>query len=137
MKTPPMKAQIQQRKYFVLQIKCPSLMTDQTQTHTECNICVKSAGHEVSRKSLQRKLRYSEKVLYSPSKAPLVVDRLQPNLRHLKHMHGKCQVWSFMKVPSIHVGRQLKMHTCASSCACAHTGMGMGTCVMSVFDRTG
>jgi Fe-S oxidoreductase len=53
-------------KNFVLQAKCPELVTDQNQTCTICSACMESAMAEISRKSLTWKMRYTRKHTFFP-----------------------------------------------------------------------
>ena len=79
MKIPRMEDEIQARRYFVLQLKCPSFLTDHDQTY----MCLghwrrKPDGEFQGNPSNGR--RDTEKEICSSSKLPLITDRSQPIL---------------------------------------------------------
>jgi len=47
------EAEMQMKTYFVLQVKCPSLLADRNQSCTISKKCAVSASYEVSGTSLQ------------------------------------------------------------------------------------
>jgi len=51
-----------------------------------------------------------DKVLCTPSKVPLIINRSQLNLLHSYRMHEKCEVLIFRKVPPIKAEIRPKRH---------------------------
>jgi len=47
------EGEIQWRKYFVLRVKCPSLLTDRNQTYTNCSACAENGRFEASESSMK------------------------------------------------------------------------------------
>jgi len=60
-KIPPMRDEIQPKRYTALQVKCPSLLTTRNQTFNIFNVRLGSARKDFSRKSFQWKQTYSRK----------------------------------------------------------------------------
>jgi len=61
-----MQDEIQTRSYFVLQVKCPSFLTDDVQTSMLCTTSEQSVRYAISGKSLVSKRRHSrEGTLFS------------------------------------------------------------------------
>lgn len=58
-KSPRMEAEIQPKRYFVLQVTCPWLLTDHNQTGILCRAFVEITKCGVSGKSLKRKPRWN------------------------------------------------------------------------------
>ena len=54
-----LKPEIQPKRYFVLEVKCPLLVTDRNQTYIMCSACVERARCELSGKSFQLKPKSS------------------------------------------------------------------------------
>ena len=48
-----MEAEIQPKRYFVIQVNCPYLVTNHNETFTVCSACVENGRYEFSGKSLQ------------------------------------------------------------------------------------
>jgi hypothetical protein len=78
-----MEAEIQKKIYSILQVKCPSLLTDRNQTYKICRECVENARCDVSEKYLEGSRDTDERVLCSPSKVRFIIDRSKPNLQGL------------------------------------------------------
>ena len=43
----------------------------------------------------------AEKVLYTPSTVPVILDRSQPNFHRLSRVRGKCGAWIFTKITAL------------------------------------
>jgi len=52
-----------------------------------------------------------DKVLRTPSKRPLTINRSQLNLLYSYRMHEKCEVLIFRKIPPIKTEIRLRRHT--------------------------
>jgi hypothetical protein len=59
-----MEAQIQPKRYIVLQARDPQCFNNRKQTYKVCSACGGSAVYEVSGKSLQWKPKYSQKGIF-------------------------------------------------------------------------
>jgi hypothetical protein len=51
-----------------------------------------------------------EKVLWSPSKVPFIINWSQPNLQGLVRMCGKCGIWRLMKIRAVEAEKQWKRY---------------------------
>jgi hypothetical protein len=74
------------RRYFVSQVKCPSLLTNHNQTYTNCMACAVNDRCGVSERSLKVKARYSgEGTLFFQQSAVRywpIATKLIPNVGH-------------------------------------------------------
>lgn len=67
--------EIEVRRYFVLQLKGPSILTDRDPTYTFCVAWAQSAKSCVSEYPSNGRRDTAKKVLFSPSKVPLFIDK--------------------------------------------------------------
>jgi hypothetical protein len=65
--------EIEARRYFVLQIKCPSVFTYRDPTYTFCMAWIQSAKSCVLENPSNGRRDTAEKVLFSPSKVPFLL----------------------------------------------------------------
>ena len=82
-----MECEMQMKKYFVVQVMCPSLVTDFNQTCVVWCACALCATYLVSVRLLSWKAGYRRKSTLSFNKVPLIIGRFQQKLR------SECFLW--------------------------------------------
>jgi hypothetical protein len=79
--------EIEARRYFVLRVKYPSVMTDRDSTYTFCTAWAQSAKSCALENPSNGRRDTAEKVLFSPSKVPFFIKKSPFLLTKREHFY--------------------------------------------------